>query len=173
MRKKTQATRIETPGNPIGEYRETHPSYTTAVFTVASSDSRGKLIVISHTTRFAVIENKLNTSTAAGQKGMIVFNAMFRGEPFPTLIAVSGFLVEQFPKDWILGHLQVSEQGKRQGFATEVIEFIEKKHGYFRAIWCTPSGRAFSKAYQKKHGERAGWDISLPPEIQKIVNKLV
>jgi GNAT superfamily N-acetyltransferase len=123
------------------------------------------------TKRLSVLEASHVMPTMFGPMRCVCANAWMRTDRFPSLLVASLLLVEVGRKNrrWLLSHILVEDESRRQGFATELLEFYEDRLGTVDACFASESGVGFAKSYIDKHGPRDTWRIVPTEESEALL----
>lgn len=123
------------------------------------------------TERLDLYEHTIMRATAFGRLPCVLFTAMPNDDGFPTLIVGSGFLI-RMKGEYLLSHLLIEDEGRRMGFATEIVRFYEDRLGKVSACWASESGMAFGRDYIERFGPRPHWRTEHDPRVEALIASL-
>lgn len=114
----------------------------------------------------------LESAHTRGGFRCVVINAWLTSGRFPSLIVGTVLLVNLREK-WLLSHLLIEDEARRNGFATEIVRFYEERLGGLDAAWVSDSGEAFGLEYVARFGPRPNWQIGKDPAVEAAIEKLL
>jgi hypothetical protein len=120
------------------------------------------------TDRLNIVETPTVMSCLAGRFDCVIVNATEASPIAPSFVAASMLLVRLKPDLWMLQHLLVEDDLRRNGFGTELIRFYQDRLGPMPAAWVSDSGIAFARAYVAKHGDQPHWQIGQQPDHEIV-----
>lgn len=125
-----------------------------------------------HTERLTIMETPHIRDGMLGPLDCVAFNVWCKGEQFPSIFAASGLLVDLSRQNWLLSYIQTEDEGRRLGFATEIVRFYEERLGSLDACWASDSGAAFARRYVERFGPRPRWQIGTTEEVEQLYLEL-
>ena len=121
--------------------------------------------------RLEYVERAVTRDTVLGPMPCVLVTALGRDDPMPVMVTATVLLVDN-RGEWLLSHLLVEDESRRQGFAAEVVAFYEQRLGPLPAAWVSPAGEAFARRYVERFGPRPHWQIGRRAVFNEVARRM-